>query len=256
MKDTYNVQVLERAIKIIEILEKYPSGISLKDIVDESGLNKTTVFRILATLENYSYIMQDANNGVYKLGYKFLELSNAIIKRLDIRDIAHPYLEELSHITDEVVHLVILDNDKCLYIDKVDKSSGNIKMVSSIGKHAYLHSSAVGKVILAYMDEENVLKIINRTGMPKFTDNTITTKERLVQELRKIKINGYAVDEVENENGVRCIAAPIFNYDGDVIAAFSISGLTLRLTKERIPEIVHIIKEYSFKISKEFGFIK
>lgn len=254
MKETYNIQVLERAIKIIEVLEKYPLGISLRELADEVDLNKTTVFRILATLENYNYIIQDQNSGVYKLGYKFLELSNSVMQRLDIREIAHPYLEELSTITGEVVHLVILDGDMGLYIDKVDKSSGPFRMISSIGKHAYLHSSAVGKVLIAYMDKEQALRIIEKKGLPKFTENTITTKERLMDELVNIRNNGYAVDEIENENGIRCVAAPIFNFNGEVIAAISIAGFTFRITKERLPELIYIIKEYSNKISREFGF--
>lgn len=254
MKETYNIQVIERAIKIIEVLEKYPYGISLKELAQEVDLNKTTIFRILATLENYNYIMQDQNTGMYKLGYKFLELSNSVLQRLDIRGIIHPYLEELSTINGEVVHLVILDGDMGLYIDKVDKSSGPYKMVSSIGKHAYLHSSGVGKVLMANMDEEQISKIIERKGLPKFTDNTITTKERLMEELLNVRTRGYAIDEIENENGIRCVAAPVFNFDGEVIAAISIAGFTITVTKERLAELIDIIKEYSIKISKEFGF--
>lgn len=253
MNDSYNVQVLERTIKVTEAMAKYPYGMALTDISKDTGLNKSTVFRILATLQNHGYIMQD-NDGKYKLGYKFLELSSAVLDRLDIRKIAHPYLEELSKITGEVVHLVILDGYEGVYIDKVDNPSGTIRMYSQVGKRIPLHCTSVGKVLLSAMHKEEVEEVIKAKGLPKRTENTITSADRLFEELAKIKDSGYAIDDIENEEGIRCVAAPILNYNGDTVAAVSISGPTLRVTKERLPELIHLLKNYTFNISKELGY--
>lgn len=254
MNDSYNVQVLERTIKILETMAKYPYGIALTDLSKEVGLNKSTVFRILATFQYYGYIMQDSD-GKYKLGYKFMELSSAVMERLDIRKIAHPYLDELSKITGEVVHLVVLDGYEGVYIDKVDNSFGTIRMYSQVGKRVSLHSSGVGKVLLASLNEEEVDKFIIEKGLPKKTENTITDPVKLKEELARIRNQGYAIDDIENEEGIRCVAAPILNYNGETVAAVSISGPTIRVTKERIPELVHLIREYTIKISREMGFL-
>ncbi|MDI6600823.1 MAG: IclR family transcriptional regulator [Thermoanaerobacteraceae bacterium] len=253
MNDSYNVQVLERTVKVLEVMAKYPYGMALTDISRDVNLNKSTVFRILATLQYYGYIMQD-NDGKYKLGYKFLELSSAVMERLDIRKIAHPYLDELSRITGEVVHLVILDGYEGVYIDKVDNSSGTIRMYSQVGKHIPLHCTGVGKVLLAAMSVEEVEKVIGLKGLPKRTENTITDAGKLFEELQKIKEQGYAIDDIENEEGIRCVAAPILNYHGETIAAVSISGPTLRVTRERVPELVHLLKDYTLDISRELGY--
>ncbi|HEX3025836.1 MAG TPA: helix-turn-helix domain-containing protein [Clostridia bacterium] len=144
IKKEYNVQVLERAIKTIEALSKHPSGIELRFLADELALNKTTVFRILATLLPYDYVRQDPYTGKYRLGYKFIGLSNTVMQNIDIHEVAMPFLDELSRLTGEVVHLVIADHDMGIYIAKVDKSSGSVKMVSNIGSHFSLRPILAG----------------------------------------------------------------------------------------------------------------
>ena len=253
MSGNYTIQVLERTFEIVDILVSYPKGISLADLCTETGLNKTTVFRILANLQEFRYVTQDIQDGKYRLGYKFVEISTTILSTSDIRKTARPYLEKLSTITSEVVHLIILDGYEGVYIDKVHNSSNTIRMRSQVGKHLLLHSTSAGKVLLSGMSEAEVDNIIKAKGLIKKTENTITDRDTLMKELVKIRKQGFAEDDIENEEGIRCLAAPIFNYRGEIAAVVSIAGTTLSVTKERVPELTFVLKDITSQISKKFG---
>jgi DNA-binding IclR family transcriptional regulator len=158
------------------------------------------------------------------------------LSQIDLRTEARPYLIHLSELVQEVIHLVVLDGDKALYIDKVDlhpKSSG-LQMISRLGSRIDLYCCSVGKVLLAHMEAHEAESIISKTELTKATVNTITNPDRLIRHLAAIRKNGYAIDDEENEQGIRCVAAPITNGSGKVEAAISISGPTTRITMERI----------------------
>ena len=253
MAGNYTIQVLERAAEIIDVMAKFHNGISLADLSTQTSINKTTIFRILANLQDLGYVVQDTNDGKYRLGYKFVEVSNVILSRFDIRNIAHPYLEKLSNITSEVVHLVILDGYEGVYIDKVDNFSGTIRMYSQVGKHLLLHSTSVGKVLLSGMSEAEIDNVIKVKGLIKKTENTITNRDVLMKEIIKVAKQGYAVDDVENEEGIRCLAAPIYSSEGKIAAAVSIAGTTLSVTRERVPELAFVLKDITSQITKASG---
>lgn len=251
---TKTVLVLEKALLILEHLAKHPCGIVLKDLTNEVKLNKSTVYRILDTLQQHGYVRQNASNGSYRLSYKFFVFSNALLD-LDIKRVAEPFLMELASLTQEVVHLVVRDEDEGVYIDKMDGYSNEaVRIYSRIGSRVPLHSTSVGKVLLAYMPEEDVRAIAQRTGLAARTPFTITSLDRLLEELSNIRENGYAVDDMENEENVRCVAAPIRMYDGSVVSALSVSSTTLHLKLEGIPRIASQVKEYAQMISKELGY--
>ncbi len=230
------VQTIERFADILKIAGQYPNGLSLGDLAREADLPKGTVHRLVSSMTYFDFIRQDPTTKNYHLGFKLVDLGNLLLSQIDLRSEARPYLIRLSESVKEIIHLVVLDEDKALYIDKVDlhaKSSG-LQMISRLGSRIDLHCSSVGKVLLAYMESSQAEAIISRTGLNKRTANTITDPDRLKRYLASVRKNGYAIDDEENEEGIRCVAAPIRDERGNVKAAMSISGPTTRITLARI----------------------
>ncbi len=248
------VQSVERTFTILELLAQYPNGIRITELASEMDLAKSTVHRLLKTLSNRGYVQQ-THNGHYQLGIQCLVLASSLLNDLDIRSLAKDSLELLATSSEEVVHLCIHDRQEVVYVDKVE-SNQTIRMYSQIGKRAYMHCTGVGKALLTGFKEQEIEQLITDKGLPMFTDTTITTKEKLLEELDMIKESGYAIDEQEHENGIRCIAAPIYDYSGKVVAAISIAGPIDRMTKERVNgELAVEIKKHSARISSKLGYV-
>lgn len=246
------VQSLDRAINIIEKLVENNQGMGVTELSNSLGLHKSTVYRLLATLNYRGYVEQDAHSN-YKVGLKLFEIGSAVLNNIDLRTQVKPYLKKLRDETRETVHLGILDGHEIIYIDK-EETSETIRMYSKLGRRISAPCTSLGKVILAYSDPELVNEIIEAEGLPSYTEHTITDKNKFRKHLEKIRVRGFAVDNEEQEEGIRCIGGPIFNYTEDVIASFSISGPTTRITEERINDLAQLIKTYTKKISAAFGY--
>ena len=247
------VKSLDKALNILELVAKTNKPLGVTEISKEADINKSTVYRILATLEYRGYISQNSHNEKYTTGIKLFELGSQVIGDLDLRETVKPYLENLMDLTGETVHLGILDDGEVIYIEKVE-SPKTIRMYSKVGKRIYAHSTSLGKVLLAYSGEEKVDEIISEKGLPRQASNTITDPDNFKIHLRKVREQGYAVDDEENEEGIRCIAGPIFDHTGNITAAFSISGPALRITRAKIDEFSSMVKEYSGKMSRALGY--
>lgn len=247
------VKSVSRALDIIMLISMKKGGLGVTEIASQMDINKSSVFRILSTLVQYGYVEQDKESGRYKLGYKFLEISSRLLESMDLREEAKPFLKELESETNEVIHLVVYDEGDVVYIEKLE---GNeiLRMHSKVGKRAPMHCTSVGKAILAHLPHSDVLEILERKGMPVHTDKTITDKEVIFQELAHIRKNGFALDLEENEYGITCIAAPIFNHLGNVIAAVSISGPTMRMDGTRLKQLQPKMINTGYKISERLGF--
>jgi IclR family transcriptional regulator, KDG regulon repressor len=251
------VQTIERTALILEILGHYPGGLSLGELSEKVELPKGTTHRLLTSMAYFDFIRQDLATKHYQLGFKLVELGNHLLNHIDLRKEARPYLISLSDDVQETVHLVVLDHNKALYIDKVDLHSrlGGLQMVSSLGSRIPLHCSAVGKVLLAYMPETDAETIIQDVSSDRRTHNTITDPFELRQHLEMIRAKGYAIDDEENEEGVRCVAAPIRNEIGEVVAAMSVSGPATRVTIEKIEDSLKSqTTESAMRISRKLGF--
>lgn len=248
------VKSVGRALDIITLVSLKKGGLGVTEIAKQIDINKSSVYRILSTLAQYGYIEQDEDTGRYKLGYKFLEISSKLLESIDLRAEARPFLQQLEDETNEVIHLVVYDQGEVVYIEKLDGNQ-TLRMHSKVGKRAPVHCTSVGKAILAYLPLNVVLDILDRKGMALHTDKTITNKDIFIQELASVKRNGYALDLEENEYGITCIAVPIFDHLGKVIAAASISGPTLRMTDERMTHLqarmLHIGKQISVRLGYE-----
>ena len=244
---------IDRALQILELfsLEKPEWGVT--DISKALNIYKSNVHNVLTTLAEKGFVIKDFKMEKYKLGIKFFELGSIVIKNMDLRKIAYPYIEELSKEFNETVHLGILNRGEIISIEQ-EESNKNLCSRVIIGKRAPLHCTAVGKAIIAFLPKDEVSLILKEKGLEKFTENTITTKKDLENEFKKIKERGYAVDNMEHEEGVRCIASPIRDYSGGVIAGMSVSGPAFRMNESNIPNIAKKVIEYCDCISEEMGY--
>jgi len=249
------VKSVSRALDIIQLVGMKKGGLGVTEIAKQMDINKSSVYRILVTLAQYGYIEQDESTGLYKLGYKFLEISSKLLDSIDIRSEAGPFLQQLEDSTNEVIHLVVYDQGEVVYIEKLEGTE-TLRMHSKVGKRAPMHCTSVGKAILANLPSGMVHEIVERKGLPMHTKHTITDKDALFKELVQVKQNGYALDLEENENGISCIAAPIFDHLGKVVAAISISGPTIRMTEERLNQLKEQMLDVGSQISVRLGFSK
>ncbi len=248
------IRSIERAFSIINILANESKGLGITELHYELDLPKTTIHRILSTLLQHNVVIKDSETDRYMLGMYIVNIASSVLENIDIRKLARPYLEKLGELTGEVIHLCIAENDEVVYIDKVE-SSHKIRIASTIGFRALMHCTGVGKALLSGMDEDTVRKIVKNKGMKAFTENTITDLDDLLNRLQEIREQRYAIDELEHEESIRCIAAPIFDYQGKVVAAISIAGPSDRVTKERIElELKELILDSTQQISKQLGY--
>jgi IclR family acetate operon transcriptional repressor len=186
-----------------------------------------------------------------------VELGQLLLSQLDHRKEAEPFLRDLAEKTKETVHMAFLDRDEIVYIDKVeiDHNPSGLRMASRVGLRNPAHSCAMGKVLLSYLPEEEVDRVIEEKGLVKRTEHTITDPHQLKKQLNLVRTQGYAVDDEENEMGIRCVAAPLYNEIGKVVAAISISAPAFRVTKKVIQEsLKKEVTETAMKISQRLGF--
>jgi DNA-binding IclR family transcriptional regulator len=215
---------VERAIILLDVMAQSGREASLTDISRRCGLAKSTVYGILSTLRDYRVVEQSEGSGHYRLGSRLFELGNLVAKSWDVCAIAKPHLRRLSETVGETVHLAMESSGEVLYLDKVE-SKQLIRIVSEVGGRLPMHCSGLGKALLAYMSEIDVGKIAEKRGLVKMTSRTITTLPKLFEELERVRSQGYAVDNGEIMDNLRCVAAPIFDVYGAVRYAVSVSGL-------------------------------
>jgi len=249
----YPIKVLDKTFSILDILLQHGSSMYMTEISKKLDLYPSTTHRILDTLKHWGYIEQDPHTQKYQLGLKALELGMAKLHQMDLAREATPYLKELVKQCNETVHLGVLEGGEVLYLAK-EESSQTIRMISYVGRRAPLHCTALGKVLLTYLSIEERKKILGEKVLPRLTENTITDKMELEKELGKVREQGFALDREENEKDVRCVAAPIRNYQGEVIAALSISSPIFRIDKNAQNNLKKALIEVSEKISKRLGY--
>ena len=252
-KPNYPIKVLDKSLSVLELLLQKGSAMNMTKLSEKLGFYPSTIHRILDTLKHWGYVEQDPHTQKYQLGLKALELGMAKLYQIDLVREAAPYLKKLVNQCNETVHLGVLEEGEVLYLAK-EESSQTIRMISYVGKRAPLHCTALGKVLLAYLSTEERKEILGEKVLPRLTENTITDEEELEKELGKVREQGFALDREENEKDVRCVAAPIRNYQGKVIAALSISSPIFRIDKNTQNNLKEALLETSKKISKRLGY--
>lgn len=242
-----------KAFEIIEFLSDCHDNVGLRDLARELDMAPSTAHRFLSSLRDLGYIKQDPKTSKYRLSLKFAWLGARVLGCVQVSEIAKIHMEELTANTNETTHLAVLENLELVYVAKTDGNQA-INMSSRIGHRAPLYSTAIGKVLLAYMAEEAQIKIIQELDLHPKTRNTITSGDRLKNQLNDVRKNGYAIDDEENEIGIRCIGAPIFDHRGELIAALSLSGWKVTMTNERMAILPKTLMATTDKISEELGY--
>lgn len=248
------VQSVERALGILELLGNADYHLGISEIAAASDLPLSTTHRLLTTLMKLGYVEQNPETNKYTLGVRILQLRGAVIGHLTLGVHAMPIMKTLMNRVNETVHLAILNEGEIVYIERVEglKTQG---MYTRIGKRAPAHCTALGKVMLAFIPQHVWYDdVIHRRGLKRFSPTTITTEAQLMEELNCIRQHGYAVDNGETGEAVRCVAGPIYDYTGGVVAALSVSGPQTQVTVDRVPELSDGVLWACHAISKKLGY--
>lgn len=247
------IQSVARAIQIINYIAKNRNSASLTQISRGLSLSKSTIHGLISTLEKYDYVFQDQTTGLYQLGLKLFEMGQVVHDSMDLRAIAYPIIAALSEKYQETVHLAVLSGAEVVYIEKVD-SSRSVRIISQIGGRNPTYCTGVGKVLLSTLPDTEVEGLIAQTGMKKMTPYTIDTMDKLKEDLADIRRKGYAYDLEEIELGLRCVAAPVKNHRGTIVAAISLAGPTGRMPGERMAELTKDVVGAGHEISAKLGY--
>lgn len=248
------VQSVSRALEILNFLTDNSDGVALSKVCEGTLLNMSTAHRLLGTLIAHGYVRQEPATKEYFLGPQSLRLAHTALAQFDIRNEAIGPLRQLASEARELANMAVLNADYAIYILQVPAEERTIQMFTQIGARVPLHCSGVGKAMLAYMPEMRVQQILGDKALPAFTVNTITNMLRLRQELATVRECGYAVDDEEREEGVRCVSAPVFQADGQVRAAVSISGPSGRFPHARLHELGLRVRDAGLEISANLGY--
>ena len=241
--ERYHIRGTLRALDVLEAFSAEHPMLSLTEVSQAIGLNASTTFRLLATLESRGYVEHDANTGRYRVGVAVLGPTSTFLAHLNVRERVYPFLAELRDACRETVHLTVLDHRlmEVIYLEKLEGLQPIGLMSSRVGGRSPAYCTAVGKALLAYQDSSTVRSFFSRNGMKRFTANTITSVEELANELSSVKARGYAIDNAEHEDDVKCVAVPLWNHLNVAVAAISISGPVERMS--RAIEDGHLIQD-------------
>jgi DNA-binding IclR family transcriptional regulator len=246
---TAPVQSVDRAITILELLARGGES-SVTEIAAGLGVHKSTAFRLLATLETHRLVEQVNDRGRYRLGVGNLRLAGATTARLDVVSEARPVTRQLAADTGETVNITVRSDESALYLDQVAGSSA-LQSHNWVGQRIPLHATSNGKVLLSELSEQDLAEALPH--LPRYTDQTITARQRLRDELDEVRRLGYALATDELEVGLTAAAAPIRSAHGDIIASMSISGPTFRLTRARLDETVPMLVAAATEVSHRLG---
>ncbi len=244
-----SIQVIDRMMSLLDALAEAPASATLKMLAQATGLHPSTAHRILAVMTNLRLVTRnDANT--YGLGIRLLELGNIVKSRISIREIALPFMQSLHELIGEAINLGIRDEDEIIYVERTSSGRSLVRVVYLVGGRAPLHLTALGKLYLAAASDSEVRAYAKRTGLPGKTPHSLTNLDALEKELEKVRATDRAYDNEEAEIGLRCIAAPIRNDEGAIIAGLSISAPTDRHRAEWAVQI----KEATAAISRALGY--
>jgi DNA-binding IclR family transcriptional regulator len=249
----HSVASVLRALAILEFVGASYKETGVTEVSAGLNLHKSTVSRLMSTLASRGFLRQNHATGRYSLGLRIAALGSICLSQIDVRQQARPYLEELMEASGEAVHLGILDDGHAVYIDKVE-SSQVLTMRSRVGASAPIHCTALGKAMCAYLPEATVREWLAKRGMKQHTANTIVNPDDYIAHLATVQALGYASDDEEHEEGIRCIAVPIMDHTGRPVAAVSISGPTVRMSREKVREILPSLIRAGRELSASMGF--
>jgi DNA-binding IclR family transcriptional regulator len=241
---------VDKALRILELLGQ--EELRLVDLSARMGEHKSTVQRLLVTLHNRGFVRQDERTKRYSVGLKVLQLASLALADMDLREAARDPMQRLGDLTQETVHLGVYDEPQIVYIDKIE-STFPIRMYSRVGARAESYCTGIGKALIAFLTDYEFERYLRRVSFMRFTPHTITSAERLRDEVVRIRAQGYALDLQEHEEGVRCAAAPVFRLDGRVAGSISVAAPAFRKSESDIEGLAPAVVEAARQISMNLG---
>lgn len=251
---TPSVPALRRGLAIVELVVNSKSGLTFSQLARHFDFPKSSVHCLVLTLEREGYLQRDKDTGRYMSGLKLVSIANVALEGILLREKAAPLLRALVASTGMTVHMAILDHDEVVVVAKLDRP-GVHRVATWIGKHVDLHCTSLGKCLIARLPEDDLDRLVGQRGLLRHNENTIVSPVRLKEALARIRALGYAMDDEEEEIGVRCIGAPVWNRDGRVVAAVSVTGTTTRITEDTCDELAGHVKETALAISRRLGYV-
>ena len=252
VKKSGPVQSLSRAFSILRFIAQNSQGVRLSDIADTVSLPSSTVHRLLTSLEAEQFIRFDSASGHWYIGVDAFTIGNAFVQSSNVLQFSPPHLRHLVSKFAETASIYMENEGEVVCMGQAE-SHHMMRAITRVGGRVKMHCTGSGKAMLAFWDEKEVEQVISRHGMSSFTEKTISTKERFYKELKKVKKQGYAIDDEEVALGVRCIAVPIFDHQQRSIAALSISGPLSRISNNRVIEVSSEMKHVAIALSHEIG---
>lgn len=247
----YRVQVLDRTIAVLQCVADSDTDVAAADIARQLRLHKSTVHRLLVVLEHYRLIKKGPQ-GAYRLGTRLIELGDCAAARLKLGERAEPFLRTLSSQTGEGAHVTILSGVEMLSIAHVE-GRWSLHSLTRTGHRTLIHCTAAGKAVLAFMPDEACDDLIERLKFDRYTRRTIVKPSAFKLELMRVRDAGYAVDDEEFEDGLRCVGAPVFDHRGHIVGSLAMAAPVFRLRKERLPQVARLVMAAAEGLSAELG---
>lgn len=249
----YLIQSLLTSFDVLDCFSREEKNLGISEISRKLGLNKSRVHRILITLEDRGMVVKDPETMKYRLGLKLFQLGHLVEEQLEIRNCAHPFMQELAVETEETINLNVIYNGKRMSVKKIE-SPHEIRQAVELGKTIPLHSGAPGKVLLAFLPAENLVDFLAESELLPMGPNTIIDRDSLVTELESIREQGYSISVEETYLGAVSIAAPVRDFSGNVIAAISVTGPVSRFSGEKISCFIPLVTNAAESISEALGY--
>jgi DNA-binding IclR family transcriptional regulator len=249
---SYSVPAIQRTLDIIESMASNGHEMTITEANRKFRIPKSSVYAILQTLKSRGYVEKDESDR-YFLTLKIFSLASTFVDSLDLRKRLFPYLRELTDKAGITGHVAVLDGGYAVYIEKLEVL-GALRLTTWVGRRMPVHSTSIGKALIAHLPEAEIERIVAAHGLARLTDRTITNARKLKAELARVRANGYAVSNEENETGVRAVAAPIFNHDGKVIAAVNLGGPAVQMKVDDLPALGKLVRAAALAMSRALGY--
>lgn len=249
---SYSVPAVQRTLDIIEAMASNSHEMTITEANRKFRIPKSSVYAILQTLKSRGYVDKDDADR-YFLTLKIFTLASTLVDSLDLRKRLYPHLRELTEKAAITGHLAVLDSGYAVYIEKVEVL-GALRLTTWVGKRMPVHSTSIGKALIAHLPDEHIDQIVATRGLTRFTDRTITSSRKLKAELARVRETGFAVSNEENETGVRAVASPIFNYDGSVVAAVNLGGPAVQIKAEDFASVGRLVRAAAAAMSRTLGY--
>lgn len=249
----YRVQVLERALRLLDLLAQSDADLGPTELGERLGLHRSTTHRLLQVLEQHQLIRKSHVEGKYGLGMRLFELGSRVVSQSDLATRSQPILRRLVDAAGETAHVCVLNDVDMVSVANVE-GPWTLRTPSTVGRRTPLYCTSVGKVLLAYLPKAEQQRLLERVTLSRRTKRTITTRTALDAELQVIRRRGFGMDNEEIEEGLRCVGAPVFNHRGEVTAAISVAGPVFRVTRQRLPAIARAVKSAGRDLSHDLGY--